>query len=361
MHNLRRGFEDDRNLHIQSMIRFIIIRHRHTTMSLRAIIDKADIKKYSKKLEEQLRNSGKHIGDLDTGRRHKAFVKYQFPQEGIWWQYKEESKNERTEYRNWFGLDEPSSSKPREVCQINFYAPPDFKHQSSAFAEDDETGKAYMIHSGYLCWSNQKEGRILFKGSFEETKQLVQAEWGNELRDAICVSSLDDVSLIHNLANFVKEVDKTAEKVSAIRDAEMKRTLPSVEETIRSKSESELKDLLANASSNTNEYYEWYGKRYKRDALCTETIKRLRGHQCQLCGEYIMKRDRKKYVEAAHIKAKKDGGVEKPYNIMILCPNHHKEFDLGDVKIIQSEEKRMREERMKFVMNGTEYNVELSI
>ncbi|MBU0559050.1 MAG: HNH endonuclease [Bacteroidetes bacterium] len=35
------------------------------------------------------------------------------------------------------------------------------------------------------------------------------------------------------------------------------------------------------------------------------------------------------YIEAAHIKPKHKKSKETPENILILCPNHHKEFDFG--------------------------------
>ncbi|MFH2029353.1 MAG: HNH endonuclease [Bacteroidota bacterium] len=34
-------------------------------------------------------------------------------------------------------------------------------------------------------------------------------------------------------------------------------------------------------------------------------------------------------MEAAHIKPKHKKSKETPENILILCPNHHKEFDFG--------------------------------
>jgi len=39
-----------------------------------------------------------------------------------------------------------------------------------------------------------------------------------------------------------------------------------------------------------------------------------------------------------------------------LCPNHHKEFDYGDLKIIQH-----TKELIIFRLNGSEYNISLSL
>jgi len=72
---------------------------------------------------------------------------------------------------------------------------------------------------------------------------------------------------------------------------------------------------------------------YKRDNKTIAQIKFLRNFQCQICGTSILKKDGTKYIEAAHIKAKNKKGRETPDNIILLCPNHHKEFDYGDLII----------------------------
>ncbi|MDI9863981.1 HNH endonuclease [Flectobacillus sp. DC10W] len=93
----------------------------------------------------------------------------------------------------------------------------------------------------------------------------------------------------------------------------------------------------------------------ERDTDAIKEIKRLRGQECQLCGKYILMSDGSKYVEAAHITPKSDNGVEKPSNILILCPNHHKEFDLGKREIIERNESFIR-----FKINGIEYKLDLN-
>ncbi len=77
------------------------------------------------------------------------------------------------------------------------------------------------------------------------------------------------------------------------------------------------------------------GKTFKRDNKTITYLKRLRDFKCQICGIKIPKKDRGFYIEAAHITRKSEHGLETPKNILILCPNHHKEFDYGDLKIIE--------------------------
>ena len=71
---------------------------------------------------------------------------------------------------------------------------------------------------------------------------------------------------------------------------------------------------------------------------------------------YILKKDRNYYIEASHIKPKKDKGTEMPDNILILCPNHHKEFDLGDRNIIDK-----TKEKIIFELNSRKYEVSLEL
>mgnify|MGYP006360662093 CR=1 FL=1 len=48
-----------------------------------------------------------------------------------------------------------------------------------------------------------------------------------------------------------------------------------------------------------------------------------------------------KQLTEAHIIPKKDKGNENKENILILCPNHHKEFDYGKRKIIEHTKKEI--------------------
>ena len=96
-------------------------------------------------------------------------------------------------------------------------------------------------------------------------------------------------------------------------------------------------------------------KTYKRDNKTIAQIKILRDFKCQICGTTIIKKDGSKYIEAAHIKAKHQKGRETLDNIILLCPNHHKEFDLGD-RIIKSHDRNF----IDIVLNGQQYKINLT-
>ena len=95
------------------------------------------------------------------------------------------------------------------------------------------------------------------------------------------------------------------------------------------------------------------GKSYKRDNVAIGLIKVLRDLKCQFCGHSITKKDGTKYVEAAHIKPKHIDGSETIENIILLCPNHHKEFDLGDRKILKHTKKFI-----DLTLNGKPFHID---
>ena len=95
---------------------------------------------------------------------------------------------------------------------------------------------------------------------------------------------------------------------------------------------------------------------YKRDNKTIAQLKILRDFKCQICGTAIKKKDGSYYVEAAHIKPKHQQGRETPDNIILLCPNHHKEFDFGD-RIIHLQDT----EKVIFTLNGQRHELKLLI
>jgi 5-methylcytosine-specific restriction protein A len=97
-------------------------------------------------------------------------------------------------------------------------------------------------------------------------------------------------------------------------------------------------------------------KSFKRDNRTIAQIKILRDFKCQICSTSIKKKDGTFYIEAAHIEPKHRKGRETPDNIILLCPNHHKEFDFGD-RIILSHNKDI----VHFTLNGQEHKISVKI
>lgn len=110
-----------------------------------------------------------------------------------------------------------------------------------------------------------------------------------------------------------------------------------------------LEDILKLVTT-TGDKIKYKGKKYKRNAVITEKIKKLRNYTCQFCGTTILKKDGTRYIEACHINPKKHRGPETLTNILILCPNCHKEFDYG----LREKEERPAANVYKLLLNGRE-------
>ncbi|QDK81272.1 hypothetical protein EXU85_22730 [Spirosoma sp. KCTC 42546] len=109
----------------------------------------------------------------------------------------------------------------------------------------------------------------------------------------------------------------------------------------------QLIDMLKQLKSKPSSKISIKGERYSRDNFTIALLKILRDFKCQICDTSILKANGSFYIEAAHIVPKRDRGEESSSNILILCPNHHKEFDYGKVENLQQ-----IDERISFKLNG---------
>jgi putative restriction endonuclease len=119
---------------------------------------------------------------------------------------------------------------------------------------------------------------------------------------------------------------------------------------------SKIIDDLLNLKESAPETVIVNHKIFKRDNKTIAQLKFLRDFKCQICKSQIKKKNGGFYIEAAHISPKHKRGRETPDNIIILCPNHHKEFDYGDT-IIMNQSK----EKIEFKMNGAKHKIDLKI
>lgn len=124
----------------------------------------------------------------------------------------------------------------------------------------------------------------------------------------------------------------------------------------KNKTRKELIDELNNTENDDSEKVTVNHQHYKRNNKIIALIKVLRNFKCQICGYSIQKKDGSKYIEAAHIMPKHKKGKENPENIILLCPNHHKEFDFGNLLISNH-----TKEEIEFSLNGILHKLSLLI
>ncbi len=97
-----------------------------------------------------------------------------------------------------------------------------------------------------------------------------------------------------------------------------------------------LREFEQRLSNETPQLTENKSKRIKRNQTIVKNMKQKFSNKCQVCGFTFKKKDGEYYSEVAHIKPiyTKEAGVDKPSNMIVLCPNHHKMLDFGDLEII---------------------------
>lgn len=72
-----------------------------------------------------------------------------------------------------------------------------------------------------------------------------------------------------------------------------------------------------------------------RDRRKSVSIKRIYDNECQFCGICLQVSDGQYYSEAAHIQAvgEPHNGPDLMKNMLVLCPNHHLQFDRGVLRL----------------------------
>lgn len=95
----------------------------------------------------------------------------------------------------------------------------------------------------------------------------------------------------------------------------------------------------------------------RKDTKIINALKEATDFKCQFptCGQRIIKRNGGFYIEVAHIKPVSQKGQSILGNLIVLCPNHHKEFDFGDLKIIEQ-----TNNKLAGLLNGNNFEIELT-
>jgi hypothetical protein len=92
----------------------------------------------------------------------------------------------------------------------------------------------------------------------------------------------------------------------------------------------------------------------RRDTQMIQELKKAFDFRCQFpgCGVRIPKKAGGYYAEVAHIKAVSKGGHSVLGNLLVLCPNHHKSFDFGNLNI-----KEQSISGIRGALNGVDFSI----
>jgi hypothetical protein len=79
--------------------------------------------------------------------------------------------------------------------------------------------------------------------------------------------------------------------------------------------------------------------RYERDPAVRKAVKARAGGKCEYCGSYgFQQQDGTNYLEAHHVIALANDGVDRLTNVIALCPGHHREAHYGANKLALEDE-----------------------
>jgi predicted restriction endonuclease len=75
--------------------------------------------------------------------------------------------------------------------------------------------------------------------------------------------------------------------------------------------------------------------RIVRDTGIVRDLKEFYNYQCQICSEVRQRTSSAPYAEGHHIHplGHDPPGPDKRENILVLCPNHHADFDYGMIQL----------------------------
>jgi 5-methylcytosine-specific restriction endonuclease McrA len=92
----------------------------------------------------------------------------------------------------------------------------------------------------------------------------------------------------------------------------------------------------------------------RRDTPLIKLLKKLYGFKCQMpgCKAVIKKKNGELYCEVAHIIPFAETLSSTIDNLIVLCPNHHKEFDHGELEVLKRSKKLI-----KGKLNGRPFNL----
>jgi 5-methylcytosine-specific restriction endonuclease McrA len=96
----------------------------------------------------------------------------------------------------------------------------------------------------------------------------------------------------------------------------------------------------------------------RNDSDKVQFLKKYWHYKCQFpgCTARIQTKNGPDYVEVAHIIPVAEGGESEFGNLLVLCPNHHKEFDEGNLEILCHDKSHIEGR-----LNGKYFNINMEV
>ena len=181
----------------------------------------------------------------------------------------------------------------------------------------------------FLVWD-----RHILDGGAQAKSDLLRLIDSEELYKLLGVTRLFAV----NLAEPLAELYETVGRLDRFNDAANVRNRGPIERQIREVEttyDADLGWLQQEMNDGVVERRSIARQEQVRDRKISVMLKRNYGNTCQFCGTKLQISDEEFYSEAAHIKGlgAPHNGPDVANNMLVLCPNHHLQFDRGVLRL----------------------------
>jgi hypothetical protein len=172
----------------------------------------------------------------------------------------------------------------------------------------------------FLAWD-----RMTLDGDRPSRSKLVEYLSAEELHKLVGVSSNYLLDNARQLADLYLEVGL----LDRFKDVTLPVTTPEIPE------ESEREWIYQEESDEAVARRQSQVQAQVRDRRKAAALKAHYGNACAICGVRLQVGEGRFYSEAAHIRplGRPYDGPDKASNMLVLCPNHHLQFDRGIVRI----------------------------
>lgn len=119
------------------------------------------------------------------------------------------------------------------------------------------------------------------------------------------------------------QVDKILEKYGSIENF-----LGISSKAFKRKGEGKIQIIPDDFKEPPAKYYA-HTIRFIRDTEKSQNLKKIYDNRCQICNFTFQIQNSEKYSEVHHVWPLGEGGIDDYNNMVVLCPNHHAEFDYG--------------------------------
>lgn len=227
-----------------------------------------------------------------------------------------------------YTVTEAGGSRPADEYNIQVFIPGVSRGESGTL---DHTDDRLVILAGYypdldvfILWDAYMHSQF----SFSETVQVKQQTIEEASREGISTQT-----------RHLKNGDEIV--VGAGQESLDKGLLKRIRLTTDplpegANPESEPEDRITDQRAvdyDTPETHEVNTTRIIRDTGIVNRLKEEYEYRCQICDDRRKRDEEIYYAEGHHLQPLKNEGPDDAANILILCPNHHTDFDYGMIKI----------------------------